>query len=180
VSGCPLALTGPDPEDEGSFTAELLTPTGYPFTVSSVRYELAGATQGVPACNSTLAHEVRVFIVSVDDVALGQLPLSPSALGDAAFQLMTVPASDGDGTVNRPQELALDPPLVLTEGQGLAVAVEHSAAGTDYICTLICTADPVVRRSFTSVSAAEPYSWADLTAQPYRFPGNLRYSAVGQ
>ena len=145
-----------------------------------MRYELAGANQGVPACNSTLAHEVRVFIVSVDDVALGVLPLSPSALGDAAFQLITVPASDGAGAVNRPQELALDPPLVLTEGQAFAVAVEHSAAGADDICTLICSTGPVDGRSFTSVSAAEPYSWADLTAQPYGFPGNLRYSAVGQ
>jgi hypothetical protein len=69
--------------------------------------------------------------------------------------------------------------LVLTEGQGFAVAVEHSAAGADDICTLICNTGAVDGRSFTSVSAAEPYGWADLTAD-FNFPGNLRYSAVGQ
>ena len=58
---CESVLLKPDEGEEGALAAARLTPPGYPFRVTRVRYPLGHGPAGEVTCDATLAHTLRLF-----------------------------------------------------------------------------------------------------------------------
>lgn len=146
--------------DPGDMKIVRLTPPGYPFTVTHVRYGLEGNL--APECDNTLAHRVEVFAAS------GHAPESSPSIAET----IDVPA-----VTSAPSErmvlLPLATPLTLQGGEHLFVALEQVGNATHSMCLYMCLDNVSVDRNYWSESAAAPYTW-----EPYS-TGNLAIEALG-
>lgn len=159
------------PLEAGYLAATVLTPDTYPFAVSHVQYGLA--REASADCVNTYAHRVEVFVIEG-----GAPPAKPSSEA-STFVSIAVEESFEDVAL-RVLEPELDPPIVLTDGQSLVVAVSLEAdvdAGLA-LCVAGCVGAAIPGVDYWSYAAAEPYKWVDLVAE-YDWPANFRIYAYG-
>ncbi|MBZ5713756.1 hypothetical protein [Nannocystis pusilla] len=159
------------PHEAGYLTATVLTPDTYPFAVSRVQYTLRRNLD--VGCVNTYAHRLEIYVTEG-----GKPPAMPST---EASTFMTIAVEESLEDVNRRVlEPELDPPIVLTDGQSLVVAVSLEAdldAGMA-LCLEICVGDPDPGVDFWGGAPAEPYNWDDLVAD-YGFSANQNIAAFG-
>jgi len=170
---CPVkAEAGPSlPQEAGHLAATVLTPDTYPFAVSHVQYGLA--RKPIADCVNTYAHRVEIFVTEG-----GKPPPKPST--DAStFVSIAVEESFEDIDL-RVLEPKLDPPIVLTDGQSLVVAVslEADVDANLSLCLASCVGAAIPGVDYWSYAAAEPYKWVDLVAN-YNWPANFKIYAFG-
>jgi len=169
-----LGVLGPVlPAEAGHRAATVLTPTQYPYLVSSIRYELL-TPQDTPSCTSALAHTTELMVIAASD------PLPPIP-GDQMlrFRSYSVPAdtSMDDG---RAVALTLPRPLYLAEGEQLVVSIELAASQNRHLCLSRCLdydADGGI--DWWSNAAEPPYNWSDLIVD-YNLKGALRIQAFSE
>ena len=142
-----------------------------PFAVSHVQYGLA--RKPIADCVNTYAHRVEIFVTEG-----GKPPPKPST--DAStFVSIAVEESFEDIDL-RVLEPKLDPPIVLTDGQSLVVAVslEADVDANLSLCLASCVGAAIPGVDYWSYAAAEPYKWVDLVAN-YNWPANFKIYAFG-
>ncbi|MBC8067787.1 MAG: hypothetical protein IAG13_05580, partial [Deltaproteobacteria bacterium] len=167
-------VVGPILPDEAShLAAATLTPTAYPYEVTSVGYVVIGAPTD-SLCNSTLAHRVDVYVIEGSEP-----PADPTA--DAVSELSISVDADAAATDYRTVLLDLETPIVLEDGQSLVVAVE--LAPDDEVATSICIEScldtgGVAGLDWWSNADEAPYAWADMVAV-FGYSSNFTTYATG-
>lgn len=161
------------PAEASHLAAATLTPTAYPYEVTSVGYVVIGAPTD-SLCNSTLAHRVDVYVIDGTEP-----PADPAA--DAVSELSIAVDADAAATDYRLVELDLETPIVLEDGQSLVVAVE--LAPDEEVATSICIEScqdtgGVAGLDWWSNADEAPYAWADMVAD-FGFASNFTTHAIG-
>ena len=157
-------VVSPAEGEDGHRAAVRLTPPGYPFTVTAVRYTLAHTGK----CSAQLAHRAEVYA--------GTGPAPPAApTPHAAF---TVAAAGERDATARLISLKLPVPLTLARGEHLFVAIELKRPATGPMsCVALCRLPATDDRDFWSNAPAAPYSWQTLTS--FGIPQSLAVEADG-
>ena len=137
--------------------AARLTPESYPFVVETVRYHVVTETEaaGSEGCNAGLAHRVELYVTT--ETAPPAEP-DPAAVIDAPAE----PDLDLDHLASH----EVSPPITLTEGQHLFIAVEMAGTpGGERLCVSACD-NPAAEadRSYWSGAATPPYPWATMSS----------------
>jgi hypothetical protein len=153
----------PAKNELGHFAAARLTPTSYPFTVATVRYELNGEASG---CTNLLGHKVMVFVAETSTP-----PATPTGV-----VTIPVPAATSAGP-HRVLEQALPSPITLTSGQHLFVAVEMTGDSSGTLCLVACDGSGIADRNWWSNAVAPPYPWTTLAS--FGITANLKIDALG-
>lgn len=175
AAACPLesqAGTYPVlPGEAGHYAATRLRPPSYPFVIRSVAYDLV-APAGVAQCNAGIAHEVQLYVG-------GAMPsASPSSDGSLA-ETIAVPAGMTGPHTN---ELELETPVTLEEGEYLYVAIQLAGAGeppTTSLCLGACGEGTAISDvDYWSNATAEPFSWNDMV-DDFAFTNNFMVRAYG-
>jgi hypothetical protein len=150
----------PGTTENGHLSTVRLTPPGYPFTVTSVRYLLMRPATTPPfnECATGIDHKVLVWAGS---------NVTPAAT-PANVQTFTS-ANVPDGISDRVIEHKLSTPLVLNQGEHVFIAVEmryEPGAGplpARRTCLRACWFPSVAAdRDYWSNSASTPYPWVTL------------------
>lgn len=184
LTNLPASCTAPSdtieavlPEEAGHYAATRLTPSSYPFRVTSFDYAVGHPPGEATDCDGGLAHHVSVYVI--DGVVPGASPSSDGSLV-ASFDIAAEAVVDF-----RSIHRDLSPAVELTTGQSIVIAVQQAAddvsAPTAVSCIAACPGDPsaVPGVDYWSSAAAEPYAWADLVAE-FGFPSNLWITATGE
>jgi len=167
---CGSSLLVPDPGEEGHLAAARLTPAVYPFQVLYVRYLIGDGEAGSVDCDSTLAHQLTLYVSS--DAAP---PESPNPVYST-----TIPTADPSeiGHEGRVVKHDLTPPLILNEGEHLFVAIELAGVHPDVMCLPVNDEDPYEGdRNYWSTAVAAPYGWVQLDS--FGLVGSIMVSAYG-
>ncbi|MCK5798355.1 MAG: hypothetical protein KAI47_14285, partial [Deltaproteobacteria bacterium] len=138
--------------EDGHLAASRLTPKHYPFTVTQVRYALLPGSS--LKCHTGMAH--RVDIYAAGGVAPAAFPI--------VLRSISVNAQANGSTI-RVITLDVTPPLVLTQGQQLFVAVEMRIdANSNRTCLRSCfpPSGALPGRDYWSNAASAPYPWKSL------------------
>jgi hypothetical protein len=184
------------PDEAGHFGAERLTPPSYPYTVQRIAYDIiptrastgdAGTDDGGAAevrFTANLAHQVQLY------VSTATAPTAQPSMDGTLVRTIDVPARPDptDPSVEFVAvELPISPPITLTAGQSLFVAVQY-AASTDFTAEIsLGQCSPLgvmptdggmipgaVDHSYWSNAPSEPFNWADLVAV-YGFQDNYTF-----
>jgi hypothetical protein len=155
----------PNKGEEGLLAAARLSPSAYPFTVSSVRYELSAEAD---RCSNSLAHKVVVFVATT--------VVPPGT--PAGVQTINAPAVSGSPAA-RTVEHTLATPITLSSGQHLFVGVSLPGdAGTATLCIQACDGNGIDDRNYWSTSPDPDYKWVELSS--FGINANLRIEALGK
>ena len=139
------------PDEKGDPAVARITPPSYPFKVASISYQLTGMEA---ACGTNIAHSVSVYAGPTGDTP----PTTPTSV--QKFDVAGSPADQRTLVVTK----TLSPPIVLTQGQDLFVAVEMqgNSANTISNCLDGCSLAADDKRQFWSEAPQPPYTWATL------------------
>jgi len=167
---CGATLLTPDPGEENHLGAGRLTPSSYPFEVTTVRYHLGhGENKGIE-CNAGLEHKVELYVST--DTKPPATPASPLVLTVAAVDPSTI-SSEG-----RKVSLDLAQPITLKSGEHLFVAIRFAGTHPKVLCVGVNEEDPYQGdRNYWSNAAAAPYAWAQLDS--FGLKGSIMVSALG-
>lgn len=144
------------PAEAGHYVATILTPNVYPFAVEGIRYVLLRNDE-FASCDGGVAHRVLLFALDAD----GPLPENPAATG-LGYRQYDVPAAP-DALEGRQVEVTVPIPLILTEGQRVAVAIQFAVDGARHICVGTCELDgPQAGLDWWSNASEVPFQWQDL------------------
>ena len=170
LDDCENVLLKPDPGEEGAWALARLTPPGYPFTVTRVRYRLGQGKAGNVTCDASLEHRVRLF-ASADTVPSAE----PTLLAELVAPAMAPEDISDEG---RAIGLELDEPVLVEEGEHLFMAVELLGAHPNVMCTYVDTASTAgADRSYWSTAQGPPYSWVQINE--FGLVGAILYFAFG-
>ena len=158
----------PPPGTESYWVAARLTPPAYPLLVDRIWYTLLhGNLHGV-RCNAGRAHRVEVFVTSSTTLAA-----SPVALESHSIPSVDLESSTSDVLVSA----TLRPPLLLSEGQHLVIAIQNSGTHPDVTCVQTCPGPVGADRSWWSNADARPFDW--VTLQNLGINGHITATAFG-
>ena len=154
-----IALLAPTlPTEAGHYAAKILTPTAYPFAIDGIQYALV-SNEDVPTCSGAIAHRVMLFALDEGQT----LPATPSANG-LGYREYDVPAAP-DALAGRQVDIEVPIPLILTEGQRVAVAIQFAVDNGRHPCVADCSDEGATPGTDWWSNAAEaPYAWQDLVA----------------
>lgn len=143
---------GPLPGESGQMMAVRLFPPTYPYTVDSVEYVSVSAAQY--AYDASMAHTVDVWVQQEFNP-----DLAPNLVG--RYEIPADPAGPTPFTSLRPLIQALDPPVVLHEGDILFVGVHLPMV--DETGTSMCVA------AGNGVAPPDSFWWSGAAAPPYNW-----------
>lgn len=152
-----VALLAPSlPSEAGHYVASVFTPPIYPFAIEAIEYSLV-SNDDVATCDGSLAHQVLLFALDADS----PMPATPSATG-LGYRPYNVPDAP-NSQAGRQVSITVPIPLILTEGQRAAVAIQFATRGDQHICVATCEVDDAVRGiDWWSNAASSPFRWQDL------------------
>lgn len=155
-----------DPVDPHFMVAVRLTPTSYPFTVTSIRYLLPGSDTEAE-CDNGLSHRAEVH-ASANATPEG----TPTVA--ATFNVpRSTSSKDSVWALH-----GLDTPLKLQSGEHLYVLVEMMPDGAKTLCVQGCGDNATGEFSFIDVDSDQPpYEWKSF--KDMNWPGDLTIAAMG-
>ncbi len=168
-----IALLAPSiPSESGHYAAKILTPAQYPFAIESIQYALV-SNEDVPTCSGAVAHRVLLFAIE----EAGALPATPSATG-LGYRQYDVPA-EPDALAGRQVNITVPIPLIITEGQRIAVAIQFAVDEGRHPCLASCEdAAEAAGIDWWSNAAESPFAWQDLIAD-FGLDGELLIRVTG-
>ena len=144
----------PSEGEEAHWAATRLTPAAYPIDVDTVSYTMPAVTAGALTCVPSLAHEVWLFTHSGEAPPATPVPLAT----------LEVPPG-GDPTSNREVLLEVKPPVTLSGGDHLFVAIQFAGAWPDVSCLAVCQdAGAEATRNYWSNAESPAFPWATLSS----------------
>lgn len=171
ASICGSPLLSPDPGEEDHWCAARLTPPVYPLVVVGIRYYAGNGAAGAVTCDASLAHKVELY---------AETTLAPPAT-PIPVAIIDVPAVDPSTLIPdecRNVEVEVDPPVTLTSGQHLFVAVQFAGTHPNVFCIQVNSSGAYeADRNYWSSAAAAPFSW--VTLDSFGLTGSLVIQAVG-
>ncbi|MSP60211.1 MAG: hypothetical protein EXR72_07690 [Myxococcales bacterium] len=160
-------VVGPAMGEEKHLAAARLTPTKFPFVVTSLRYAIGEGFWAEPACNATLAHRVDLYVAS---------GVAPAATPTVA-QNLAVPAATKGADKRRVIDLKLTSPITIPDGSHLFVALQYAGTFPKVLCQMGCTTAPTADRNYWSNAEKPLYAWATPTSLDIDV--NLDVQAIG-
>ncbi|MEZ4322487.1 MAG: hypothetical protein R3F61_33780 [Myxococcota bacterium] len=150
-----VTAIGPGTGESNHLAGVALSPPagGWPWRADRVKIALSNEAQDVLTCDASRAHTAFVWVLEPSETR-------PPNDRDADQEL-----SFGTLETDDPVRLltgALDPPIVLSEGQKLAVAVQFAGTYPDSSCLTACNRNYTELVDFWSNAAARPYDWSYL------------------
>ena len=152
--GSATTTVAPGPGESEMLAAALLGPASWPYQVNAVNVGLANAESGGAECDASLAHEISVWVLEP-----GVLEPPTATDPDYTLSVGEVMTTDPARLLSRP----LDPPLVLNQGQNIAVAIRFSGTFPDTSCVNACSAEFESGLDFWSNAQDPPYDWQLLS-----------------
>ncbi len=147
-----LAVSPILPDEAGHYAATRLTPPAYPFSVTSIEYDLVQPPGNVQCANQGFEHEVQIYIAT--DTAPPATPEAP-----VLWDTFPMPPSDPETHTN---EISFADPIQLTAGQHLYVSVQLVGEGEESLCIASCAETSTAEVDYWSNAAAVPFAWADM------------------
>ena len=146
------------PAEAGHYVATVLTPPVYPYAIEAIEYALLRNDE-VPSCDGGIAHQVILFALDEDS----PLPENPAATG-LGYRSYDVPA-DPMALEGRQVSITVPIPLILTEGQRAAVAIQFAVDGARHLCVATCEEGQArAGLDWWSNAAESPFRWQDLVS----------------
>ncbi|MBV72469.1 MAG: hypothetical protein CMH52_14180 [Myxococcales bacterium] len=168
-----VALLAPSlPSEAGHYVASVLTPPVYPFAIETIEYSLV-SNDDVATCDGSLAHQVLLFALDADS----PMPATPSATG-LGYRPYNVPDAQ-NSQAGRQVSITVPIPLILTEGQRAAVAIQFATQGDQHICVATCEVDDAARGiDWWSNAESSPFRWQDLVGD-FGLTGQVMTELIG-
>ncbi|MEE2755513.1 MAG: hypothetical protein VYA30_02575 [Myxococcota bacterium] len=168
-----VALLAPSlPAESGHYVASVFTPPVYPFAIEAIEYSLV-TNDDVATCDGSLAHQVLLFALDADS----PMPATPSATG-LGYRPYNVPDAP-NSQAGRRVSITVPIPLILTEGQRAAVAIQFATQDDQHICVATCEVDDAARGiDWWSNAESSPFRWQDLVAD-FGLTGQVMTQIIG-